>query len=90
MSPSEAHTFVQNVDWTSTLVIPVPHEGGSLQKESVDGVEGTLISAPPRGRRPEGYTLIWTKNGVIYSLAGFGDGRKQWSWPIPWNNRAIG
>jgi hypothetical protein len=74
MSPSEAHTFVQNVDWTSTLVIPVPHEGGSLQKESVDGVEGTLISAPPRGRRPEGYTLIWTKNGVIYSLAGFGDG----------------
>ena len=74
MSPSEAQTFVQSVDWTSTLIIPVPHEGGSFQKEQVDGVEGTLISAPPRGRRPQGYTLIWTKNGVIYSLAGFGDG----------------
>ncbi|HXJ92462.1 MAG TPA: zf-HC2 domain-containing protein [Terriglobia bacterium] len=74
MSPSQAQALVQSVDWTSTLVIPVPHEGGSLQKEQVDGVEGTLITAPPRGRRPQGYTLIWTKNGVIYSLAGFGDG----------------
>jgi len=74
MSPAQAQAFVQSVDWTSTLVIPVPHEGGSLQKELVDGVEGTLISAPQRGRRPQGYTLIWTKNGVIYSLAGFGDG----------------
>ena len=74
MSPAQAQALVQSVDWTSTLVIPVPHEGGSLQKEQVDGVEGTLISAPPRGRRPQGYTLIWTKDGVIYSLAGFGDG----------------
>jgi len=74
MSPAQARAFVQSVDWTSTLVIPVPHEGGSIQKEQVDNVEGTLIFAPPRGRRPQGYTLIWTKNGVIYSLAGFGDG----------------
>jgi len=74
LSPEEAHSFVQSVDWTSTLVIPVPRQGGSYLKEQVDGVEGTLISMPPQHRRPAGYTLIWIKNGVIYSLSGSGDG----------------
>ena len=73
LSPEEAQTFVQSVDWTSTLVIPVPRQGGSYQKEQVDGVEGTLISMPAQGKRPAGYTLIWIKDGVIYSLSGSGD-----------------
>jgi len=25
------------------------------------------------GRRGPGYTLIWVKNGIAYSLVGFGD-----------------
>jgi hypothetical protein len=25
------------------------------------------------GRRGPGYTLIWAKNGMVYSLVGFGD-----------------
>ena len=73
LSPAEAHDFVQSVDWTSTLVIPVPRQDGSFQKEPVDGVEGTLISMPPTGKRPAGYSLIWIKNGIIYSLSGSGD-----------------
>lgn len=73
LSPDEAHQYVQSIDWTSTLVIPVPREGGSFQKEPVDGVEGTLISTPATGRRPAGYSLIWIKNGIIYSLSGSGD-----------------
>jgi len=73
LGPGEAQEFVQSVDWTSTLVIPVPREGGSFQKEPVDGVEGTLISMPARGKRPAGYSLIWIRNGIIYSLSGAGD-----------------
>jgi len=73
LSPAEAHDFVQSVDWTSTLVIPVPRQDGSFQKEPVDGVEGTLISMPPTGKRPAAYSLIWIKNGIIYSLSGSGD-----------------
>ncbi|HEY6291096.1 MAG TPA: zf-HC2 domain-containing protein [Terriglobia bacterium] len=73
LSPEEAHTFVQSVDWTSTLVIPVPVHGGSYQKEQVDGVEGTLISMPSQRRRSAGYTLIWIKDRVVYSLSGSGD-----------------
>lgn len=73
MTPADAQTFVQSIDWTSTLVIPVPREGGSYQKQIVDGVEGELITMPQQRRRPAGYTLIWVKNGIIYSLAGFSD-----------------
>ena len=73
LSPAEAHDFVQSVDWTSTLVIPVPRQDGTFQKQPVDGVEGTLISVPASGKRPAGYSLIWIKNGIIYSLSGSGD-----------------
>jgi hypothetical protein len=73
LSPEEAQTFVQSVDWTSTLVIPVPREGASYQKFPVDGTEGTLITSPRHGGQT-GYTLIWIKGGIIYSLSGLGDG----------------
>lgn len=72
MSPVEAHAFCQTVDWTSTLVIPVPEAASSYQSIRVEGAEGTLIQAPARGKFPGGYALIWTKNGIIYSISGKG------------------
>ena len=74
MSAEQARAFCQNVDWTSTLVIPLPRFVNSYKTVEVDGVEGTLIDLPRLGStRPAGYTLVWVKNGVIYSLMGFGD-----------------
>lgn len=72
MSPAEAHAFCQTVDWTSTLVIPVPEAASSYQSVRVEGADGTLIQAPARGKFPGGYVLIWTKNGIIYSISGKG------------------
>ena len=73
MSADAAHAFCQTVDWTSTLVIPIPRDATSYQTVEVDGVQGTLINRPQRGRRPAGYNLLWVKNGVIHSLVGRGD-----------------
>lgn len=73
MSAEQAHAFCQTVDWTSTLVIPIPRSLNASQTVTVDGVEGTLISLPPEWHRPAAYTLVWVKNGVIYSLMGFGN-----------------
>ena len=70
MSPSEAHSFCQTVDWSSTLVVPVPRNSSSYENVSVDGVEGTLITETlAQGNR---YSLLWIKNGVIHSLMGHG------------------
>jgi hypothetical protein len=69
MGAGEAHALCSAIDWSSTLVIPVPRDSASSQPVFVDGVQGTLIQM----RREENrYSLLWTKNGVIYSLNGNG------------------
>ena len=73
MSADAAHAFCQTVDWTSTLVIPIPRDATSYQTVEVDGVQGTFINRPQWGRRPAGYNLLWVKNGVIHSLVGRGE-----------------
>ena len=70
MSPSEARSFCQTVDWSSTLVVPVPGNVSSYQTVNVDGVTGTLISLRSDRNR---YSLLWVKDGIIYSLNGRGD-----------------
>jgi hypothetical protein len=71
MSPAEAHSFCQTVDWSSTMVVPIPRNTSSYETVSVDGVKGTLITETfPQGNR---YSLLWIKNGVINSLAGHGN-----------------
>jgi hypothetical protein len=72
MSASEAHSYAQTVDWSSTLVIPVPQTGGSYRTVAVDGVNGTLIESAPHGSYAGTYELIWVKNGIVYSLGGRG------------------
>ena len=73
MTAYQAHEFASTVDWTSTLVIPLPREAASYRTVEVDGVKGALMTQAPVEDRPEGYTLLWLRNGVIYSLSGFGD-----------------
>lgn len=72
MSPEEAQAFSSKVDWKSTLVVPIPRRASSYSEEQVDGVTGSLITGKGlREQRPE-YTLIWVKNGIIYSIHGSG------------------
>ncbi len=72
MSAAEAHSFCQTVDWSSTLVIPIPQNWSSYRTVSVDGVNGTLIEIPPHGKFIGMYSLIWVRSGIVYSLDGQG------------------
>lgn len=72
MSAAEAQAFCKTVDWSSTLIIPVPQNGGSYRTVPVDGVNGTLIEVQPHGNFVGRYALIWVKNGMVYSLGGKG------------------
>lgn len=71
LSPSQAKEFCQTIDWKSTLVLPLPRHVRSYDTVDVNGVQGTLIHHFP-GRGPN-YTLVWVKDGVVYSLVGFDD-----------------
>ena len=71
MTPAQANDFLHTIDWKATLTLSVPRSLRSYQVVKVDGTNGTLLSMA--GRRGPGYALIWTKNGIVYSLTGFGD-----------------
>jgi hypothetical protein len=75
MSPEEAAQFSQTVDWTTTLVIPIPERGTTYQDVSVDGAAGTLITHRNEYRAQE-YLLVWVKNEIVYALSGPGDGQE--------------
>ncbi len=73
LTADEASAFSRTVDWTSTLVIPVPRDVASFEYVEVEGVRGVLIHHRQWGNRPASYALLWTKNGMVHSLNGFGN-----------------
>jgi hypothetical protein len=70
MTAEEAAEFTSTVDWTSTLVVPIPRNAATNQQITVDGVTGTLIERPsddaPR------FALFWVKDGIVYTIGGLG------------------
>lgn len=71
MTPAQTKDFLQTVDWKATMTLAVPRFLRSYEVVNVNGTRGTLLTMA--GRRGPGYALIWTKNGLVYSLTGFGD-----------------
>jgi hypothetical protein len=71
MTPDQAHRFLATVDWRSMLGVSFPRFMRSYQAVTVDGVPGTLLTLG--GRQGPDYALFWVKNGIVYSLRGFGD-----------------
>ncbi|MFB3904102.1 MAG: zf-HC2 domain-containing protein [Acidobacteriota bacterium] len=72
MTESEAREFSQTVDFTTTMLVPIPRNVSSAEIVMVDGVKGNLI----RYSGSERFLLIWIKNETIYSLNGVGDKAK--------------
>ncbi len=70
MKPEEAQTLTDSVDWTTSMIVPIPKQNSVVEQVKVDGVEGTLI------KRESGYAprfvLIWIKDGITYSINGYG------------------
>ena len=73
MTESEARAFSQTVDWTTTLVVPIPRNGHEYSQVTVDGVTGNLIYRVADDGVPPRYTLLWVKEGIIYAISGFDD-----------------
>ena len=71
MTAEEAAQFTNTVDWTSTLVVPIPKNAASNKQVPVDGVTGTLIECPTDDA-PQ-FALLWVKDGIIYTIGGLGN-----------------
>jgi hypothetical protein len=75
MTPEEAAHFAQNVDWTTTLVVPIPRYGTTYRDVLVDGVNATLIEQNMEDHARQ-YMLMWVKDGIVYALTGPGSGTR--------------
>ncbi len=74
MAPDKAAQIAASIDWTTTLVIPVPRGEMNSQSVTVDGVDGKLLTqvASTTGMQPT-YSMVWVKNGIVYGILGSGD-----------------
>ena len=73
MTAEEAIAFTGTVDWTSTLVVPIPSNAATYDQVTVDGgVTGTLIQRSSREGEPTTFALLWVKDGIIYAISGRG------------------
>ena len=77
MTPEEAAAFTSTVDWTSTLVVPIPSSAATYEQVTVDGVTGTLIQRPSREGESPTFALLWVKDGIIYAISGRGTSSQQ-------------
>lgn len=75
MSEEEAERLSADIDWTSTMVLPLPTDLASVREVEVDGTTGLLFDAEGRveegGHEIEatGGALLWQKDGMIYVVA---------------------
>ncbi len=75
MSPEEAAELTSTVNWTSTLLVPIPRNAAIHEQVSVDGVTGTLIQRSS-DESPQ-FALLWVKDGIIYAISGLGTNSQQ-------------
>lgn len=83
MSAEDARSFSRAIDWRTTLLVPVPLQGGTYREVDVAGERGLLVTyTPPTVPAPGGATrrarqrtlLLWSANDKAYALSGPGGG----------------
>lgn len=71
MPADDARRVAKEIDWTSTVIIPLPTDIGRSQEVTVDGVTGLLLEETRQNRRSgRGSVLVWERDGIIYSIDG--------------------
>jgi hypothetical protein len=68
MSHDEALRFSESIDFTTTLVMPVPAGLASAKEVQVDGVTGLLFESTDE-ELGEASIVLWQKNGIVYTVS---------------------
>lgn len=65
--PETAQRMAQSIDWTSTLLLPIPQELGTYSEVAIDGVTGVAFEPFSLEADPG---IVWQKNGMVYMVSG--------------------
>jgi len=77
--PEDSRHLAQAIDWTSTMVIPLPTDVGRFREVEVDGVTGVFLEIthnPKRDAEIEddrpGGMVMWQRDDIVYAVEGHG------------------
>lgn len=70
IAPDEARRLATTIDWSNTLVIPMPTDAARAQEVNIDGTTGLLMQETPGERYDAhpGIVLLWERNDIVYAL----------------------
>lgn len=66
MSPREARRLASSIDWSSTLLLPVPEDLATFSEVTINGTSALALNSIEGGES----SLIWQRDGTIFVLAG--------------------
>jgi hypothetical protein len=72
MSEAEASRLSASIDWTNTLLMPIPTEFATFSEVTIDGASGLALSSLDGAHS----SLMWEKAGRLYFLEGQGTVRE--------------
>lgn len=68
MPRDDASRLARSIDWSTTLVIPLPTDLGVTREVTVDGATGLLLQGQ---NTAQGHSLVaWERDGILYMLNG--------------------
>jgi len=75
MDSKQARSMARSIDWTSTMVVPVPLDATTFREVTIQGQKGLLITGEgtakePGGRKRMRNLLLWSDSGRLYALMG--------------------
>lgn len=83
MSPEEARLFAKTIDWRSTVLVPIPMEGGTFREVEVRGRKGLLVTSRHTAKTDDGgphggsrwhSVLLWADGNEVFAVHGPGQG----------------
>jgi hypothetical protein len=69
MSPEEAERLANDIQWESTVLLPIPQDVATFREVSVNGSSGLALSSLDGQHN----AIMWQQSGVVYLLAGEGN-----------------
>jgi anti-sigma factor RsiW len=66
----DAQRMAQQIDWASTVIVPLPSDLARSTEVTVDGVTGLLLEETRQNRAGRGSVLLWERDDFVYSISG--------------------
>jgi hypothetical protein len=66
MEPEAAHRLSESIEWTNTLLLPVPENIATFNEVQIGDASGLALT----GVDGQNAALLWESDGMVYMLSG--------------------